>query len=286
MLTIKIGGVPEHFNAPWKWAIDNGVFDAAGIRVDFIDYATGTGAMCRDLSSANLDMAVVLTEGIVAHCAQEHDCCIVAPYVDTPLTWGIYVGADTTLTHLAGLRHAEVAVSRLGSGSHLMAKIMLTQALQVDQSQQQFHVVGGIEALCQAVNATPQQFFMWEVFTTEPWLQKGRIRLLDTYPTPWPCFQIAARRQWLCDHHTEVQRLLEKLYRVTQRFNHDHAFAIEVIAHYYGLQPERIQRWLDSVCWAIDPANQFMAIEQASNTLQQIGVLPITPSSSDLITVF
>ena len=63
---IKIGGVPEHFNMPWHYAKDQGYFDAIDAEVSWQDYPGGTGAMCADLRDEVIDIAIVLTEGIVA----------------------------------------------------------------------------------------------------------------------------------------------------------------------------------------------------------------------------
>ncbi|HEX8548199.1 MAG TPA: ABC transporter substrate-binding protein, partial [Cytophagaceae bacterium] len=66
MTTIRIGGVPEHFNLPWHLAMEEGLFSKLGLNLSWKDYPAGTGAMCKDLRNDELDLAIVLTEGIVA----------------------------------------------------------------------------------------------------------------------------------------------------------------------------------------------------------------------------
>ena len=65
MITIKIAGVPEHFNLPWHLAIDDGYFTDRGIDLQWMDVPEGTGRMCKMLRESETDMAVILTEGIV-----------------------------------------------------------------------------------------------------------------------------------------------------------------------------------------------------------------------------
>ncbi|MEP3090154.1 MAG: ABC transporter substrate-binding protein, partial [Nonlabens ulvanivorans] len=42
MTTIKIGGVPEHFNLPWHFAIEDGAFEKEGIDLQWQDVPEGT----------------------------------------------------------------------------------------------------------------------------------------------------------------------------------------------------------------------------------------------------
>ncbi|HSZ24739.1 MAG TPA: hypothetical protein VK766_03425, partial [Cytophagaceae bacterium] len=66
MTTIAIGGVPEHFNLPWHYALEQGKFLEKKITLSWKDYPGGTGAMNKDLRLGVLDAAVMLTEGAVA----------------------------------------------------------------------------------------------------------------------------------------------------------------------------------------------------------------------------
>ncbi len=46
MKTVRVSGVPEHFNYPWHYAINNGLFAKAGFDVHWSDVTGGSGAMC------------------------------------------------------------------------------------------------------------------------------------------------------------------------------------------------------------------------------------------------
>ena len=63
--TVRIAGVPEHFNLPWHLCIENGEFEEAGIDLQWTDVPEGTGKMCQMLRDGVTDIAVILTEGIV-----------------------------------------------------------------------------------------------------------------------------------------------------------------------------------------------------------------------------
>lgn len=63
MIRLRVGGVPEHFNLPWRLAIEEGAFKNIGMDVHWSDMTGGTGQMIRGLETGSLDLAVLLTEG-------------------------------------------------------------------------------------------------------------------------------------------------------------------------------------------------------------------------------
>ena len=55
---LRVGGVPEHFNAPWHSAASKGAFTAAGLQIDWVDFPGGTGAMNKALRQGEIDVAL------------------------------------------------------------------------------------------------------------------------------------------------------------------------------------------------------------------------------------
>ena len=62
MKTIKIAGVPEHFNLPWHMCIEDGEFEAVGIDLQWKDVPEGTGKMCQMLRDGEPAIPLILTE--------------------------------------------------------------------------------------------------------------------------------------------------------------------------------------------------------------------------------
>ena len=85
MTTIKITGVPEHFNLPWQLCLENGEFEAENIDLQWTDIPEGTGKMCQMLRDKETDIAVILTEGIVKDIIAGNPSKIVQVYVQSPL---------------------------------------------------------------------------------------------------------------------------------------------------------------------------------------------------------
>ena len=65
MRKVNIGGVPEHFNLAWYLTLKNGDYKAEDINLRWHDYYGGTGDMCKGLRNGDIDIAVILTEGII-----------------------------------------------------------------------------------------------------------------------------------------------------------------------------------------------------------------------------
>src|SRR5690554_503105 len=82
MKKLIIGGVPEHFNLPWQLAIDAKKFEQAGIELTWRDFPKGTGDLNRALRAKEIDLAVILTEGIVRDIIQGNPARIVQVYVN------------------------------------------------------------------------------------------------------------------------------------------------------------------------------------------------------------
>lgn len=246
MQRLRVGGVPEHFNAPWHYALHYDLFAQAGLALDFVDYPTGTGAMCADLVSGELDCAVLLTEGAVRHYDQHHAFQFIAPFITTPLVWGIYTGANRNLHTVADLRGKTFAISREGSGSHLMTQVLASQAGWKEPLS--FYTAGKLDALCEAVQHTADAF-LWEVFTTQPEVAAGRIKKLGELPTPWPCFFIVARND-IAAQPDLIQPMLKTLFSITPRFNRKSEPIAAFISQQTGLSLDAINTWLRTVQWA------------------------------------
>ena len=79
---------------------------------------------------------------------------ILATYVRTPLTWGVHVHSSAGYRDVDSLHRAEggarFAVSRMGSGSHLMAAVD-ARSRGVDPAHLQYEVVGSLQGARQAL---------------------------------------------------------------------------------------------------------------------------------------
>ena len=97
------------------------------VDVEFVVKKCGTGAMIESLKAEEVDMIVALTEGLVADITKGSDVRILGTYVQSPLCWAISAGSPSAIHSTGDLKGGTFAISRYGSGSHLMAYVLAMQ---------------------------------------------------------------------------------------------------------------------------------------------------------------
>jgi len=144
---------------------------------------------------------------------------ILGVYVASPLCWAISAaGQGTKIQSVDDLQGKTWAVSRMGSGSHLMASVL---GAQKDWSPEEvkFKVVGEFKKLRASVNAGDTEAFMWETFTTKPFHDSGEVRRVGEICTPWPCFMLATTTATVATRGNELRRLMKGLVQIAAEFH-------------------------------------------------------------------
>ena len=248
MKTIKIAGVPEHFNLPWHMCIEDGEFEAVGIDLQWTDVPEGTGKMCQMLRDGETDIAVILTEGIVKDIVAGNNSKIIQVYVKSPLIWGIHVAANSNYKTLSDLENKKVAISRMGSGSHLMS-IVNAQNQDWNTENLQFEIVNTIDGAVESLTSGKSDYFMWERFMTQPLVDKVIFRRVADCPTPWPCFVIAVRNEILENYPKIIEQILNIINTTTEEFKMIPSID-RTLASKYNQKLEDIQAWLKLTHWS------------------------------------
>jgi len=259
MKTINICGVPEHFNLPWHFAIEEGAFEDRGILVKWTDVPEGTGRMAKMLEEGETDMAIILTEGIVKSIAEGNPSAIVQTYVASPLLWGIHVDANSKFQKESDLEGKIGAISRYGSGSHLMSYVNAHNR-KWDLEDLKFELVNTLPGAVQALGEGKAHYFMWEHFTTKPWVDNGTFRRLGDCPTPWPCFVIAGNVDFLNENTGLVEHVLDVINSYTKEFKRIPSID-RTLANRYGQQLEDIKEWLSLTTWSQEQLDEIILNE-------------------------
>ena len=248
MTTLKLGGVPEHFNLPVHLAKEHGHFEANGIQLEWTDFRGGTGQMTKALREGEVDACILLTEGIIKDIIGGSPCRIVSGYVNTPLIWGIHTGVKNTLEHHNEIYKKNYAISRFGSGSHLMA-IVDANMEERQLEREQFHIIKNLDGALASLDKGETDVFYWEKYTTKPYVDQGLLRRIGEFVTPWPCFVIAARKEVLDRDPSAIVRMLETIHASCERFMHNDA-NILAVAERYGQKIPDVERWYHATEWA------------------------------------
>ena len=282
---IWVGGVPEHFNAPWHMAAEQGALKGGGLEVTWRDMPGGTGQMIRALDTGELDLAVLLTEGIVRHIARGSSARIVGTFTSSPLRWGVHVAADGPIQALSELRGGRFAISRPGSGSHTMAFVLADQQGWLPQGRPRFVEVGGLEGGIEALRDGRADAFLWEKLMSKPQVDAGRWRLIGECEAPWPSFVMAASGQALGDEAKmeAIGRAIERVaaFCPTERVP-DEAFR-DWIEDRYRLADEDVLRWSDEATWACERAVSERALVEAVISLHRLALIDQRPGAAALV---
>jgi ABC-type nitrate/sulfonate/bicarbonate transport system substrate-binding protein len=269
---IRIGGVPEHFNMPWHLAIEADATASSGLTCEWRDYSTGTGAMLADLAAGKLDLAILLTEGAALGLARGLPIEAVSLFTTSPLTWGVHVPADSKLQLLADLDGRRFAISRYGSGSHLMTlALAIEQGWPVDALQ--FEIVDNLPGAVEAFRQHRADIFLWEHYTTEPAVAAGHIRRNGDIVSPWPAWVVCVNAS-VWQHH---QQRIEKLLTIIAAAATELKIATDAaarIARRFELAESAVADWLTGVEWVDGIRSPEDALGRAHEMLAAAGALP------------
>ncbi|GEL11842.1 NMT1/THI5 like [Flavobacterium glycines] len=270
MKTIRIAGVPEHFNLPWHLSLENKEFESQNINLQWTDVPEGTGKMCQMLRNGETDIAVILSEGIVKDIVAGNPSKIVQVYVDSPLIWGIHVAAKSNYKSLVDIENTKVAISRFGSGSQLMAYVNANnQGWKTDNLQ--FEIVNTIDGAVEALSNGTADYFMWERFMTKPLVDNGIFRKIADCPTPWPCFVIAVREEILEQQPETIRKILDVINKKTASFKSIPDIEA-VLAEKYHQKIEDIQEWLSLTVWSQNQLSKEM-LNNIQNQLLELKII-------------
>ncbi|MBP7409711.1 MAG: ABC transporter substrate-binding protein [Flavobacteriales bacterium] len=270
-ITLRIAGVPEHFNLPWLLALERRAFVRANIELKWNTVPEGTGRMCAMLRNGEVDLAVLVTEGAVRDILRGNPGRIVGSYVDTPLTWGVHVGTNSTIVSASELQGVPFAISRLNSGSHLAA-MAYAQAHGWTLKENELVVVNDLKGAEERLKGSEPIAFLWEKYTTKHLVDAGTFRRVDEYRSHWPSFVIVATEAVLTEHPKEVQRLL-KVIRDQVSGLMQKKTAPEMVAQRYKMSLEDAREWFASVKWNTDGKVDADGLARVVETLLIVGML-------------
>jgi ABC-type nitrate/sulfonate/bicarbonate transport system substrate-binding protein len=276
-----VGGVTEPMNRPWELAIADGSFAGAGLDVRWVDQPGGTGAIATALTQRTLDAATVLTEGAIAAIVNGAPLRIHSLWVQSPLVWGIHVSGLSTATTIRDFVPVRFAVSRLGSGSHLMAYLLAARD-GVPLTTDQLVVVGDIDGARAALRDGRADVFLWEKYVTSPLVHRGEFRRLDTMPTPWPSFAIAAHVDTIDTRRASLDDLVAAARTAAHRFETDPSAGAD-IAHRYGLTASDAAEWLTTYDFARSNSISAQLVDDVQQRLRRVGAIDSTRPADQIL---
>jgi ABC-type nitrate/sulfonate/bicarbonate transport system substrate-binding protein len=279
-----VAGVPEHFNAPFHLAKERGLYEEKGVNFEWSMVPQGTGAMAQALEKGEVDMAVMLSEGAVARAATGAPLKVVGTYVQSPLRWGIHVRKGSPLRSIQDLKGKIFGVSRMLSGSHLMAHVLAHQQGWDATADAPVKVVHTLDGAREAMGKGEIDVWLWEKFTTKHLVDSGEWDIIGEVPTPWPCFCFCASDKALAEKEAEIRAVVEATKKVTDEFkSNSEGSTIAYVSKHHQLNLTDADEWLSGTEWACSLQVDEATLEKTQEALVAIGQLDKPVDSQSLI---
>jgi sulfonate transport system substrate-binding protein len=279
--TVRVGGVPEHFNLAWHLAIENGKFAEKGIEIEWIDVPGGTGAMCKMLRDGEIDIAIALTEGVIADITHGNPSKIVQFYVNSPLRWGIFVNAKSPINTIAEMQGHKYAISRYKSGSHLMAYVNAANNGLTINDETDFEIIGNLTGARKALAEDTAQLFMWEKFTTKPFVDNGEFKMIGECKTPWPCFAVVATNDFIENQPQTLDEVLEIVNQSCNELKYNDE-AVDLIAWRYQIKLADAMKWFSELEYAAKAELNEEEMNVIFGKLVQFKIIDAIPNIFDI----
>jgi len=280
MKTVRIIGVPEHFNLPWHLAIEEGAFEERGIQLEWTDIPEGTGKMSQMLKDGETDLAIILTEGIIKSITEGNPVKIIQEYIASPLLWGIHVDAKSSFSSLNELKDTIAAISRFGSGSHLMAYVQAKQ-MGWDTNTLKFNIINNLNGAIEGLASGEADYFMWERFTTKPLVDNGTFKHLGNCPTPWPCFVLVGTDSFIKENNGILNHILDVINTYTAEFKQIPKIDT-TLANRYHQKLEDIQEWLQITEWSQKQLPEEV-LRNVQKTLRELNLIEDSIPVTDIL---
>lgn len=130
---------------------------------------------------------------------------------------------------------------------------------------------------CKGIKSGKIDAFLWEEFTTKPYVDSGELRKIGCITTPWPCFMIAARKEVLARRFDSVRKMLTGIFESTANFENGGESSVEYIANNYGLKKEDARSWFTQVKFSNDGSISRKVLVKTIDTLHRSKVLQYDP---------
>lgn len=271
MKTLRILGVPEHFNYPFRLLEKEQPFKERGVKIQWTDESRGSGQMNLALRNDETDIALLLTESFLKDFEAGNPSKMVGFHVETPLIWGIHVGANSVSNQISDLKQKHFLVSRMGSGSHLMAMV-LAKREGWNSEELTFGTVGNMDGAKVAMDQGDEGMFLWEKYTTAPMVNNGTMKLIGEVPSPWPCFVMIASNSALREFGELIFEVRDRIYAISKSLM-DNPQSAALLASFYQLDTGDVEKWLKQTKWCTEPKVSRRELRKAVKTMQELGIL-------------
>ena len=197
------------------------------------------------------------------------------------MIWGIHVANNSKFNTIDDIKGTRAAISRYGSGSHLMAYVNAKNNDWDLEKDLKFEVIKNLDGAVKGLTEEDADYFMWEKFTTKPLVDDGTFRRIGNCPSPWPCFVIAVRQEFIDNNEEDLKVILDIINNTTADFKSIPSID-KTIANRYEQELEDVKEWLSLTEWSQTVIDK-KTITNIQNQLFDLNIIPEKIDYSDLV---
>ena len=274
--TLRITGVPEHFNYPLRLLERQQPLLKAGIQLVWKEESRGSGQLLLDLKNGDTDLALLLTESFLKDCTTGGQNRMLGYHVLSPLIWGIHESPRIPSSAAVDSKK-NFFVSRMGSGSHLMAQALAArEGWSMDSLT--FQIIDNLDGAVAAYARGEEGFFLWEKYTTSPAVAQGALVRTGELPSPWPCFVWVASPQALERWGEGLFQVRDAVYAISKALVKQPDL-VEQLAQEYQLSPELVSEWVAQTTWCTQATLSQDSLAEVIEQVRNLGIIenPLRP---------
>lgn len=280
MKTLRITGVPEHFNYPLRLLERQQPLMKEGVQIEWKEESRGSGQLLQDLKNGDTDLALLLTESFLKDCATGGQNKMLGYHVLSPLIWGIHE-SPLHPSSLTAASKKNFFVSRMGSGSHLMAQVLAArEGWAVDSLT--FQVIDNLDGAVAAYARGEEGFFLWEKYTTSPAVTQGALVRSGELPSPWPCFVWVASPQALESWGESLFTVQDAVYGISAALAMQPNL-VERLAQEYHLSQVLVIEWLAQTTWCTEAALPPSPLAEVIEQVRSLGIIEHSLRPEDIL---
>jgi hypothetical protein len=154
-----------------------------------------------------------------------------------------------------------------------------------DVTNLQYEIVKNLEGGIEALTNRTANYFLWEHFTTKPYVDGGIFRRVHSNTTPWPCFVMAVRDEILEDQGDDIKQIIKVINKQLKLFKEplENNDLIELFSERYQQKTEDIKEWLAITQWNRKKTISKKLINTIQNKLGQFNVIENEVQANHLI---
>ena len=144
-----------------------------------------------------------------------------------------------------------------------------------------FEVIKNLDGAVEGLTNNKADYLMWEKFTTKPIVDDGIFRRIGVCPSPWPCFVIAVREEFIINHEDDLRIILDIINQTSSEFKSIPSID-RTIANRYEQELEDVQEWLSLTEWSQELMDE-KTINMVQEELLSLDIIPRKAKYSELI---